>query len=925
MQRNKFILGLSLVAIFATTSCGSRGFKHTPSHKNYAYSADLNHDGTIGSDEKNHAWADTYDKILDDANEMHKLNQFANDLQVKDDEPKRTSLARYELLHQAEEMLMHTNAVTPLYNYADPYLLSPELSNLYASPLGYKFLDEIKDAKGIPGGTYTMSFGTKADTFDPAVNTDASTANVILHIYRGAKYWRNDGRDGPAPDPHDPARNNQANTASLADGICTVKKYLVIDSDSGYDDESGTVGIETCPDLMEEIELYPQAEQQAIIDKYVGTARYVITTQSQYRWNDGKPVSVDDFIYAWSRTSSAIYNNSPMGMWCSLFDMVRGYSVWNTVGQQEGIDKTLSQPEEQFAQFNPDENFAATKPQKYDEEQTFNNVIRAPEGVETDAPYAVVNIDLKAGDAKDWEAALNLKDAESGRSYLTPLTKEDILQWSQNYRGVATLTQPSGAMGGMAGVMKTGNNEMTVQLINDSEYFEELLAFPAWMPVRKDEIRVPREDESGKKVDETDAISTEKPAWYMNKGGKDGLHYTNGPLAIDGPIDNNDGGKITLVKNGKSNTADSENVEKLTLKFIDKDGSAYDQFNSGAIQMTDVVPSSLIDKERADPTSKQNRWHIAPQIGLFFFIFNVNDNTFDFYNNVTDDPTQQGEGERIREQFREILNLLINRNDLVQNIVKTGCEAANGTVSTEITEKAIPISVTIDGTPCIIAQRGKWDDSEGKLVPLDPPTTQAQYEEYINGEDHELMTKDWHERNRDMFNHWEDGDYKDHWFTTRDDETQRDDPEKSGFYSCVTTTDQQKEKDSMNSNIKRAIKIAEELEKNENVKKSGFCYNKQTGQFENFPSITLSTNTGTGIEDICERMQAYYSLWGIDMSIQTQEWQSYTATRRSGDYAYARHGWVADYNDPRTYLDIFKSSDGNNDTQLGRNSEHLSK
>jgi oligopeptide transport system substrate-binding protein len=45
-----------------------------------------------------------------------------------------------------------------------------------------------------------------------------------------------------------------------------------------------------------------------------------------------------------------------------------------------------------------------------------------------------------------------------------------------------------------------------------------------------------------------------------------------------------------------------------------------------------------------------------------------------------------------------------------------------------------------------------------------------------------------------------------------------------------------------------------------------------------------------------------------------QEWQSYLATMQSGDYDLARAGWIGDYVDPNTFLDLWVTNGGNNET-----------
>jgi oligopeptide transport system substrate-binding protein len=53
---------------------------------------------------------------------------------------------------------------------------------------------------------------------------------------------------------------------------------------------------------------------------------------------------------------------------------------------------------------------------------------------------------------------------------------------------------------------------------------------------------------------------------------------------------------------------------------------------------------------------------------------------------------------------------------------------------------------------------------------------------------------------------------------------------------------------------------------------------------------------------------------GLNVSAYNQEWQSYLATLRDRDYTLARAGWIGDYEDPNTFLDIWVSEGGNNQT-----------
>jgi oligopeptide transport system substrate-binding protein len=56
---------------------------------------------------------------------------------------------------------------------------------------------------------------------------------------------------------------------------------------------------------------------------------------------------------------------------------------------------------------------------------------------------------------------------------------------------------------------------------------------------------------------------------------------------------------------------------------------------------------------------------------------------------------------------------------------------------------------------------------------------------------------------------------------------------------------------------------------------------------------------------------------GIRVRAYNQEWQSYLATIQSGDYDLARSGWIGDYVDPNTFLDLWVTNGGNNQTGWG--------
>ena len=84
------------------------------------------------------------------------------------------------------------------------------------------------------------------------------------------------------------------------------------------------------------------------------------------------------------------------------------------------------------------------------------------------------------------------------------------------------------------------------------------------------------------------------------------------------------------------------------------------------------------------------------------------------------------------------------------------------------------------------------------------------------------------------------------------------------------------------------------------------------------PTLTYLYNTSDSHKAIGEYLQSALQSAGITMNLQNQEWDTFLETRKNGEYSVARNGWVADYNDPICFLDMWTSGSGNNDVQYGK-------
>ena len=97
-----------------------------------------------------------------------------------------------------------------------------------------------------------------------------------------------------------------------------------------------------------------------------------------------------------------------------------------------------------------------------------------------------------------------------------------------------------------------------------------------------------------------------------------------------------------------------------------------------------------------------------------------------------------------------------------------------------------------------------------------------------------------------------------------------------------------------------------------------YDYDETTGQFTNFPTLTYLYNTSDAHKAIGEYLSATLASVGITMNLENQEWNTFLNTRKNGDFSVARNGWLADYNDPITFLDMWTTASGNNDVQYGK-------
>ena len=84
---------------------------------------------------------------------------------------------------------------------------------------------------------------------------------------------------------------------------------------------------------------------------------------------------------------------------------------------------------------------------------------------------------------------------------------------------------------------------------------------------------------------------------------------------------------------------------------------------------------------------------------------------------------------------------------------------------------------------------------------------------------------------------------------------------------------------------------------------------------EGFPVTDLLYNTSEGHQKIAVAIQQMWNQYlNVDIKLNNQDWKVFLNSVNLGDYDIARAGWIGDYVDPNTFLDMWVTGGGNNQT-----------
>ena len=339
-------------------------------------------------------------------------------------------------------------------------------------------------------------------------------------------------------------------------------------------------------------------------------------------------------------------------------------------------------------------------------------------------------------------------------------------------------------------VEATDDKTLVVTLNNYVAYWNELLAFPAYYPVRED------------------VVSNE--SWATDPS----TYVSNGMYKLTAWEHNS---VITLTKNEDHPDADQVTMDEIKFYLSDDANNMLSNFKNGDWLLIDDVPNEEIP---ALKVQYPNELVVAGQIGTYYVCWNVNEDILPANSGLTGEAA-----EKAKAEIRKALSLVLDRNYICDEIGQAGQVPASSFVAMGMTNA--------DGTQFYQTAGG---------------TDKAYY----------------------------------------------------GYYDVSA--------DAFEANFASAV---------ETLKKY-YSYDEKTGMFTNFPSLTYLYNTSSGHKAIGEYIQSAFASVGVTINLVNQEWNTFLNTRKNGDYSVARNGWLADYNDPISFLDMWVTASGNNDVQFGK-------
>ena len=128
-----------------------------------------------------------------------------------------TDLAKREaLMHEAEDELMNTWAVIPLYYYNDVYLQKTDVDGIYANLFGFKYFGFATT----PTNTLALQIASEPNKLDPALSSTVDGACLAILAFAGLFMYDENGQLTPdLADSYEMTEDGLSYTFTMKDGL----------------------------------------------------------------------------------------------------------------------------------------------------------------------------------------------------------------------------------------------------------------------------------------------------------------------------------------------------------------------------------------------------------------------------------------------------------------------------------------------------------------------------------------------------------------------------------------------------------------------------------------------------------------------------------------------------------------------------------
>ena len=124
---------------------------------------------------------------------------------------------REALMHQAEDILMSTGCIVPIYYYNDIYMKKPTLEGMYSNAFGTKF---FMYATNGDADTLRINLASEPDKLDPALNSSVDGATLAANTFAGLYTYNADGELTPnVAEGYEVSEDGLTYTFTLKDGL----------------------------------------------------------------------------------------------------------------------------------------------------------------------------------------------------------------------------------------------------------------------------------------------------------------------------------------------------------------------------------------------------------------------------------------------------------------------------------------------------------------------------------------------------------------------------------------------------------------------------------------------------------------------------------------------------------------------------------